>query len=63
MDKCDFLWSISFQLFPKLSWLIQTYEVSITKVETMGWLISKYTKKWLGGPNSLLWHYTVHQQS
>ena len=32
---------------------MQVYEVSITKVETMEWLISKYTKKWLGVPNSL----------
>ena len=32
---------------------MQVYEVSITKVETMEQLISKYIKKWLGVPNSL----------
>ena len=31
----------------------EVYEVSITKVETVDWLISKYTKKWLEVPNSL----------
>ena len=33
---------------------MQIYEVSITKTETKEWLISKYTKKWLGVPNSLI---------
>ena len=32
---------------------MQLYEVSIKKVKTMHRLISKYTKKWLGVPNSL----------
>ena len=32
---------------------MQIYEVSITKVETIKQLISKYTKKWLGVTNSL----------
>ena len=32
---------------------MQIYAVSITKVETMEWLISKYMKKWLGVPNFL----------
>ena len=32
---------------------MQEYEVSITEVETTERLISKYTKKWLGVPNSL----------
>ena len=32
---------------------MQIYEVSITKVETMERLISKYTKKCLGVPNSV----------
>ena len=58
IDKCDLLskdkvWCIYFGLFPKLSWPIQVYEESITNVETMKWLISKYTKKWLGVSNSL----------
>ena len=39
--------------YPKLSWPMQVYEVSIIKGETMAWLISKYMKKWLGVPNSL----------
>ena len=58
IDKCDLLnkgkvWCIYFGLFPKLSWPMQVYEVSITKVETMERLISKYMKTWLGVPNSL----------
>ena len=53
MDKCDLLdkdkvWCIYFELIPKLSWPMQIYEVSFTKVKTMERLISKYTKKWLG---------------
>ena len=32
---------------------MQIYEVSISKVEAMERIISKYTKKWLGVPNSL----------
>ena len=32
---------------------MQIYEVSIIKVETMEWLISKYTKGWLELPNPL----------
>ena len=32
---------------------MQIYEVSLTKVETMERLISKFIKKWLGVPNSL----------
>ena len=32
---------------------MQIYEVSLTKVETIEQLISKYTTKWLGVPNSL----------
>ena len=40
IDKCDLLnknkvWCICFGLFPKLSWPLQVYEVSFTKVETM----------------------------
>ena len=53
IDKCDHVnkdkvWCFYFGLFPKLSWPMQIYEVSITKVETRERLISKYTKKWLG---------------
>ena len=32
---------------------MQVYKVSITKVKTIEQLIGKYTKKWLGLPNSL----------
>ena len=58
IDKCDLLnkdkvWCIYFELFRKLSWQMQIYEVSLTKVETIEQLISKYTTKWLGIPNSL----------
>ena len=50
IDKCDLLnkdkiWCIYFWLLPKLSRPMQVYKLSITKVETMEWLISKYTKK------------------
>ena len=58
IGKCDLLnkdkvWCIYFGLYPKLSWPMQVYEISITKVETMERLISKYMKKWLGVTNSL----------
>ena len=57
-DKCDLLnkdkvMCIYFGLFPKLLWLMRVYELSITKIETMERLISKYTKKWLEVPNTL----------
>ena len=40
IDKCDILnkdkvWCIYFGLIPKLSWPMQLYEVSLTKVKTM----------------------------
>ena len=44
---------IYFGLFPNLSWPMQLYKVSITKVETLEQFISKYTKKWLEVHNSL----------
>ena len=47
------IWCIYFGLIPKLAWSLQIYEVSLTKVETMERLISKFIKKWLGVPNSL----------
>ena len=58
IDKCDLInkdkiWCIYFGLIPKLAWPLQIYEVSLTKVETMERLISKFIKKWLGVPNSL----------
>ena len=34
-----------FRLIPKLAWPMQIYEVSLTKVETMERLISKFIKK------------------
>ena len=52
MNK-DKIWCIYFGLIPKLAWPLQIYEVSLTQVETMDWLISKFIKKWLGVPNSL----------
>ena len=52
MNK-DKIWCIYFGLIPELAWLIQIYEVSLTKVETMERLISKFIEKWLGVPNSL----------
>ena len=57
IDKCDLLnknkvCCIYFGLIPKLSRPMQIYEVLIIKIE-IGQLISKYTKKWLGLPNSL----------
>ena len=58
IDKCDLMnkdkiWYIYFGLIPKLAWPMQIFGVSLTKVETMEWLISKFIKKWLGVPNSL----------
>jgi len=58
IDKCDLInkdkiWCIYFGLIPKLSWPMQIYEVSLTRVEKMERLISNYVKKWLGVPNSL----------
>ena len=58
IDKCNFMnkdkiWCIYFGLIPKLPWPSHIYEVSLTKVETMEWSISKFMKKWLGVPNSL----------
>ena len=52
MNK-DKIWCIYFGLIPKLAWPLQIYEVSLTKVETMERLISKFIKKWLGVPDSL----------
>ena len=50
IDKCDLMnkykiWCIYFGLIPKLAWPLQIYEVSLTKTETMEWLISKFIKK------------------
>ena len=51
IDKCDLMnkdkiWCI--YLFPKLTWPMQIYEASLTKVETMERLISKFIKKMVG---------------
>ena len=58
IDKCDLMnkdkiWCIYFGLIPKLASQMQIYEVSLTRVEKMERLISKFIKKWLGVPNSL----------
>ena len=54
-------WCIYFGLIPKLSWPMQIYEVSITKVEAIEQLISKYMKKgWEYLTPKQMWHYTVH---
>ena len=59
IDKCDLInkdkiGCIYFGLIPKLAWPLQIYEISLTKVETMEGLISKFIFfKWLGVPNSL----------
>ena len=57
IDKCDLMnkdkiWCIYFGLILKLPWPLQIYEVSLTKVETMERLISKFILK-NGIPNSL----------
>ena len=52
MNK-DKIWSIYFGLISKLAWPSQIYEVSLTEVETMERLISKFIKKWLRVANSL----------
>ena len=53
IDKCDLMnkdktWCIYFGFIPKFSWSLQIYEVSLTKVETMKRLISKFIKKMVG---------------
>ena len=53
IDKCDLMNKdkircIYFGLIPKLAWPLQMYEVSLTKVETMERLISKFIKKIVG---------------
>ena len=58
IDKCDLMnkdkiLCIYFGLIPKFAWPMQIYDVSLTKVETMERLISKFIKKWLGVSNSL----------
>ena len=50
IDKCDLMnkdkiWCIYFGLIPKLTWPLQIYEVSLTKVEAIERLISKFIKK------------------
>ena len=52
MNK-DKIWCIYFGLIPKSAWPLQIYEASLTKVESMERLISKFIKKWFGVPNSL----------
>ena len=47
IDECDLMnqdkiWCIHFGLIPKLTWPLKIYEVSLTKVETMERLISKF---------------------
>ena len=44
----DKIWCIYFGLISKLSWPMQIYEISLTKVETMEQLISKFIKKMVG---------------
>ena len=44
MNK-DKIWYIYFGFIPKLAWPLQIYEVSLTKVETMERLISKFILK------------------
>ena len=44
MNK-DKTWCVYFGLIPKLAWPLKIYEVSLTKVETMEQVISKFIKK------------------
>ena len=53
IDKCDLMNKdkigyIYFRLIPKLVWPLQIYEISLTKVETMERLISKFIRKIVG---------------
>ena len=55
IDKCDLiakykLWCVCFGLIPRLA--MQIYEVSLSRIEKMERLISKFLKKWLGVPKS-----------
>ena len=58
IDKCDLivkdkLWCVYFGLIPRLAWPMQIYEISLSRIEKMESLISKFLKKWLGVPKSL----------
>ena len=58
IDKCDLmpkdkLWCVDFGLIPRLAWPMQIYEVSLSRIEKMESLISKFLKKWLKVPKSL----------
>ena len=58
IDKCDLivkdkLWCVYFGLISRLAWPMQIYQVSLSRIEKMESLISKFLKKWLGVPKSL----------
>ena len=49
-DKCDLiakgkLWCVYFGLIPRLAWPMQIYEVSLSRIEKMESLISKFSKE------------------
>ena len=52
LDK-DKVWCTYFGLIPRILWPLQVYEISLTQVEAMERVVSKYIKKWWGVPNSL----------
>ena len=49
----DKLWCVYFGLIPRLAWSMQIYQISLSRIEKMDCLISKFLKKWLGVPKSL----------
>ena len=58
MDKCeliakDKLWCVYFGWIQRLAWPMQIHAVSLSWIEKMERLISKFLKKWLEVPKSL----------
>ena len=58
IDKCDLiakyqLWCVYFSLIPRLTWHMQIYAASLSRIEKMEGLLSKFQKKWLKIPKSL----------
>ncbi|KAL1279297.1 hypothetical protein QQF64_025970 [Cirrhinus molitorella] len=47
------LWCFQFGILPRLLWPLTVYEIPITKVEKLEWLISTQLKQWLGIPRCL----------
>ena len=47
------LWCLQFGLLPRLMWPLTVYEVPVSKVEKLEWMINSFIRKWLGVPRCL----------